>query len=125
MDRKFLLTAFAYAILGLALGIYMAASKNHNQLVTHAHIMLVGFVVSFIYALCHKLWLDNTTSRLAVVQFYTHQAGALFLLTGLFLFYGNFINEKIMDPFLGVSSFIVFIGVVLMTILFIKPAESI
>lgn len=55
MDRKFILTAFGYAILGLALGIHMAASKDHGQFVTHAHIMLVGFVLSFIYGLCHKL----------------------------------------------------------------------
>ena len=55
MDRKFVLTGLGYAILGLLLGIYMAASKNHGQLVAHAHIILVGFVVSFVYGVCHKL----------------------------------------------------------------------
>ena len=67
MDRKYILTAFGYAILGLALGIYMAASKNHGQHVTHAHIMLIGFLLSFIYGLCHKLWLNNV--RMIEIRF--------------------------------------------------------
>ena len=51
IDRKFLLCGFAYAIAGMGLGIYMAASKNHALFIAHAHILLVGFVLSFIYAL--------------------------------------------------------------------------
>lgn len=42
MERKFVLTGLGYAILGLVLGLFMAASKNHQQLVTHAYIMLIG-----------------------------------------------------------------------------------
>lgn len=124
MDRRFVLTAFGYALIGLALGLYMAGSKNHAQHVTHAHIMLVGFVVSFIYALCHKLWLSNATSRLAVAQFYVHQIGSLGLFIGLFLLYGNFVEEAAIDAVLGIASFTVFAGVVLMKVLFIKSARS-
>jgi len=72
MDKKFVITAFVYAIVGMSHGIFMAASKNHIQFVTHAHILLAGFVVSFIYALTHKLWLDNSQGALAKVQFYIH-----------------------------------------------------
>lgn len=55
MARKFILTAFGYAILGLLLGIYMVASKNHGQYVTHTHFMLVGFLLSFV------LWFMSQT----------------------------------------------------------------
>lgn len=123
MDRKFVLTALGYAIIGLALGIHMAMSKNHGQLVTHAHIMLLGFVVSFIYALCHKLWLNNTTKMLAVVQYYVHQLGALVLLVGLFLLYGNYIRPETIDPLLGIASILVLAGVVLMKVLFIQSTR--
>ena len=51
LDRRFLLCGFAYAIAGMGLGIYMAASHNHALFVAHAHMLLLGFVVSFIYAL--------------------------------------------------------------------------
>jgi len=124
MDRKFVLTGFGYAIVGIALGIFMAASKNHGQMVTHAHIMLVGFVVSFVYGLCHKLWLNNSTSKLAIAQFYVHQVGTIILVIGLFLLYGQFVTLETIDPVLAVASIIVFVGVVLMKILFIKSTKG-
>ncbi|WP_339671747.1 TonB-dependent receptor [Dasania marina] len=120
MDRKFVLSSLCYAIVGLALGIFMAASKNHGQLVTHAHILLLGFVVSFIYALCHKLWLHNGTSTLALIQFYLHQIGTLLLTAGLFLLYGQLVNPETRDPLLALASITVFISLVLMLLLFIK-----
>ena len=124
MDRKFVLTAFGYAILGLALGIYMAASKNHGQFVTHAHIMLIGFLLSFIYGLCHKLWLNNSTSKLATIQFYVHQAGSAVVLLGLFLLYGQFVDLETIDPVLAVASITVFVGVILMKIEFIRCTRN-
>lgn len=120
MDRKFILTAFGYAILGLLLGIYMAAAKNPAQHVTHAHFMLIGFLLSFIYGLCHKLWLNNSTSKLAVIQFYIHQLGAVIVLIGLFLYYGQFVPLATLDPLLAMSSIAVFIAMVLMKIEFIR-----
>jgi putative solute:sodium symporter small subunit len=120
MDRKYILTAFGYAILGLALGIYMAANKNHGQHVTHAHIMLIGFLLSFIYGLCHKLWLNNSESKLATIQFYVHQIGAAVVLVSLFLLYGQFVALDAIDPFLAISSIAILTGVVLMKIEFIR-----
>ena len=120
MDRKYILTAFGYAILGLALGIFMAASKNHGQHVTHVHFMLIGFLLSFIYGLCHKLWLNNSASTLALIQFYVHQLGSAVLLLSLFLFYGQFVDLEVIDPVLAVSSITVFVGVILMKIEFIR-----
>ena len=57
LDRKYLVFVLVYAILGMSLGIFMAASHNHGQFVTHAHLLLIGFVVSLIYGVIHKLWL--------------------------------------------------------------------
>lgn len=123
MDRKFIVTALIYAILGLALGIHMAMTQNHSQHVTHAHIMLLGFVVSFIYALCHKLWLDNSRNMMAVIQYYVHQVGIIVLLVGLFLLYGNHIREELIGPVLGAASLLVLVGMILMTILFAQSGR--
>ncbi len=120
MDRKYLMTSLGYGILGLILGIYMAATKNNGHMVSHAHIMLVGFVVSFIYALCFKLWLNNTDNKLAKAQFYLHQLGSLGLLTGLFLLYGGFMSLETLDPVLALSSVILLISMILMKVLLIK-----
>lgn len=124
MDRKFILTGLGYAIVGLILGIFMAASKDHGHLVTHAHIMLIGFVVSFIYGLCHKLWLNNIISKLSLTQFYIHQVGTLGVVIGLFLYYGKFVSLETIDPLLALSSIAVLIGMILMKVLFIKSTKS-
>lgn len=123
MDRKFVILAFVFAILGLCLGIYMAASKNHGQFVTHAHIMLVGFLLSFIYGLCHKLWLGRVHDALSRWQFYLHIGGALVISVGLFLLYGNFVALEVLDPLLALASLAVLIGAVLMLVLFLKSAK--
>ena len=124
MDRKFVTISLSYAVLGMALGIFMAASHDHGQHVTHAHILLVGFVVSFIYGLCHKLWLNNTTSKLAVAQFYIHQVGVAVLVTGLFLLYGEFVSLETIDPVLAIASIAVFVGVILMNVLFYQSSKN-
>lgn len=124
MDRKFALTGFIYAILGLSLGIYMAASKNHGQLVTHAHIMLLGFVVSMLYAITHKLWLNNIESTFSKSQFYIHQLGTLVLVIGLFLGYGHFMSLETLDPLLAGASITAFIGLLMMTVLFVQSRQA-
>ncbi len=123
MDRRFIVTALGYAILGLALGLYMAASKNHGQLVTHAHIMLVGFVVSFVYGIIHKLWIAGQFAGMAKIQFFCHQIGTVVMVVGLFLLYGGFVADKVVGPILGIGSTIMFIGMILMKVLYLKSSK--
>jgi len=124
MDRKFILIAIIYAVIGMTLGMVMAASKNHGQMTTHAHIILVGFVVPFIYALCHRLWLNNGGSVMAKAQFYIHQLGIFVMALGLFLRYGGFIEADKIEPLLASSSILVTIAMLLMAILFIQSGKS-
>ena len=128
MDRRYLLTAFSYALLGLMLGLYMAASHDHGQLVTHAHIMMIGFLVSFSYALCYRLWLEASSGGhkrgLVMAQFWLHQLGTLGVAIGLFLLYGEFVALEVVDPFLAVASFSVFGGVVLMMLQLLKTKSA-
>ena len=124
-DRKYLLFSLAYVALGMGLGVYMGASHEHGQLVTHAHILLVGFVVSFIYSLIHKLWLQQPSRGLANAQFLCHQVGAAVMLVGLFLMFGGFVPEPTIGPVLGISSVVVLLGALLMIALVLKfPAAT-
>ena len=124
IDRKFLLCSLAYAVFGMGVGIYMAASKNHTELVAHAHILLVGFLVSFVYGLIHKLWVSTEIRSIANVQFYLHQLSALVMLAGLLLFYGGLFRE-VLDPILAASSLGVLGSALLMVHLVIRfPAKS-
>lgn len=119
-DKRYIVWALSYAVVGLALGIYMAASQNHGELVTHAHILLVGFVVSFIYGIIHKLWLDRPGRAIANIQFILHQASAAILSVGLFLLYGGFLPEPSVAPGLGVASTGVLLGVLMMLFMVVK-----
>lgn len=120
MDRKFIITALFYAVVGMLIGIHMAATHNHLQHVTHAHILLVGFVVSFIYALCHKLWLDTDGTMLAKLQFWIHQVGVLAMVIGLYLLYSHKFDAEKIEPILAVSSILVLIGLILMLVMVLK-----
>ncbi|WP_372871607.1 TonB-dependent receptor [Shewanella sp.] len=124
MDRKFIITALIYAIIGMCLGIYMAKSGDHGHRVSHAHIMLAGFVVSFIYGLCHKLWLPGASGALVQAQFWLHQVGVLMMSAGLFLLYGQHIAVETIDPGLAISSLMLLLGMVLMLVLFIKKPTA-
>lgn len=123
LDRNYLVWAVSYAVIGMGLGIFMAASHNHAQHVTHAHILLVGFVVSLIYAVIHKLWLGETTSRVAKMQFIVHQAGAVTMFSGLLLLYGNMLPEAQLDPVLAIASIAVFTAALLMLFMVIKSSS--
>ena len=114
LDRRFLIWALAYAAVGMSLGLYMAASQNHGELVTHTHILLVGFVLSLIYGIIHKLWLDKPNRALANIQFVIHQAAAAVVSVGLFLLYGGIVSQSTLDPILGIASAGVLLGMILM-----------
>jgi hypothetical protein len=124
IDRKFLLCAFAYAIIGLGIGVYMGASQNHSLFVAHAHILLVGFVVSFLYALVHRLWIPDPRRTLAILQFYLHQVGAFVLLAGLLLLYGQVVGEPTLGPILGVASIAVLAGAMLMAWMILRSGQA-
>ncbi len=124
MDKKHVLMAFTYALLGTVLGIYMAASKNHGQLVTHAHLLLLGFVTSFIYGVSYRLWLPNAPSTLAHLQFSIHHLGTAVLVAGLFLLYGRLAPEAVLGPLLGVASLVVLLGLMLMMALLLTAGKT-
>jgi membrane protein DedA with SNARE-associated domain len=114
LDRRYLVWALGYAAVGITLGIYMAASHNHAELVTHAHILLIGFVLSLIYGIIHRLWLEKPGRIVANVQFGVHQLAALGISVGLFLLYGGIVPEAKLEVVLGIASVGVLLGMLLM-----------
>jgi len=113
-DRKYLVWAIGYLVTGMCLGIFMAASHNHAQFVTHAHINLIGFVLSFSYGMIHKLWLERPNPIIARTQFIVHQAAAVTISIGLFLLYGNIVPDAQLDPILAIAAITVLVGALLM-----------
>jgi len=123
-DRKYLVWSLSFAALGMGLGIFMAASHNHSELTTHAHILLIGFVVSFIYGMIHKLWLTNPNRALATLQFILHQAAAITISVGLFLLYGAFVPEDKLEPILASAAVGVLLAMLLMLYMVIRSGSA-
>ena len=119
-DRRYLLCALVYAVLGLSLGIYMAASQNHAELVTHAHILMVGFVVSFVYGTIHRLWLVAPGAGIANLQFFLHQVSAITMATGLFLLFGNMAPMEKLEPILAIAANGVLLALLLMIYMVVR-----
>jgi len=124
LDKRYLVWALGYAAVGLALGIYMASSQSHAELVTHTHILLVGFVLSFVYGIIHKLWLQQPARALANVQFVVHQAGAITISVALFLLYGGLVPATTLDPILGAASVGILLGLLLMLYMVIRSGTE-
>lgn len=116
-DRLHLLAALIYAATGLGLGIYMAATQDHGQAVAHAHLLLVGFLMSFVYAVIGRLWLPQKTGLLRGLQFAGHHLGAIALVCGLLMLYGGRLSAAVLEPVLASASILVLLALVLMGIL--------
>lgn len=72
-----------FAIVGMGVGIYMAASQDHILASAHAHNNLLGFVAMALYGLYYKAVPIAARTRLAVVHFWLAFAGALTLGPGV------------------------------------------
>ena len=123
-DRSFLVIGLTYGALGMTLGIFMAATRDHSQSVTHAHLLLVGFLLSIIYALIHRLWLESPNRWISRVQFVAHHLGVLMMVAGLYLLYGGHYPHETLEPLLASSSIIVLVAILLMTVLVLMPARG-
>lgn len=113
-DRPYLIVGLIYGVLGMLLGIYMASSQDHGQYVTHAHLLLVGFLLSVLYATMHRLWLPEPKRSFAMLQFLAHHLGVVGMVTGLFLLYGGFVPPAAVEPVLAISSLAVLASLILM-----------
>lgn len=124
LERAYLLLGLGYGALGMGLGIHMAASHNHGQSITHAHLLLVGFLLSVIYALIHKLWLEAPPAMLARIQFAAHHLGVVLMVIGLFLLYSGHFPGDQLEPVLSSSSILVLVALLLMMVMLLKPARK-
>ena len=120
LDKKYLVWSLSFATVGLGLGIFMAATNNHSELVAHAHILMIGFVISFIYGMIHKLWLVQPNRALANFQFWLHQIAAITISVCLTLLYGNLVEGSKLEPILSVAALGILLAMLLMVYMVLK-----
>ena len=113
ISRAFLIMGSLFLLLGIALGMHMAASGDRTLTAVHAHINLLGFVVMAIFGLVYHAFPAMAATRLAQVHFWLHLAGSLVLLVMLFLLLSGRVTEAAMVPLAPLSELAVLLGVLI------------
>lgn len=104
-----------WLLLGMLLGEHMGRSGDHGQMPTHAHIMLLGGVLSISWAVIYKVF-EIPAGLLAWVQTGFHQVSTVVMITGLYMLYGHMAEEAVLGPVLGLSSIGAVVSVLLVLV---------
>ena len=87
--RLFFTLAIIYSILGMFLRLVLAISNDHGKMVTHAHIMLAGWVTSALPAYFYHLFPAISSKPIATFHFWFQAASTVVMRGSLFLLYGG------------------------------------
>ena len=88
IDIRFFRVAVLYAILGMALGIYMAASRDFSLRPAHAHWLLLGWVSMFLYGVFYKLF-AAAQGALAAWHWWLANIGLIVMVAGIVMIYSG------------------------------------
>lgn len=101
IGKAFFASALLYGVLGMLLGLEMAMRKNHGQMPTHAHIMVIGWVSFAIFGLFYSSYGSAVPKLVAHVHLWLAQISFAALVIGLWLIYSG---RTGFDPVAAVSS---------------------
>jgi cbb3-type cytochrome oxidase subunit 1 len=107
---KFIRCAVVYGIVGMTLGIVMAASNDHGQAPTHTHINLLGWVSMAIFGLVYRAFPTFAVGTLPKVHFWIMNIGVIGMIAGLFLMFSGHMEFV---PLTAVASLFVLAGMLL------------
>lgn len=114
-------TATLFLIVGIAVGLHMSISKNHDVVGAHAHINLLGWVTSAVFGGYYALNPAKAAGRLALLQYVIYTLGVVVMCASLYLLLkGN----AAMEPIVAVSSLVTFLGVLLFAWIVWTPARA-
>ncbi len=109
MGNRFLRLAVLYILLGVSMGIFMAASHNYTLKPVHAHLNLLGWATMALFGLWYRSAPASAETRLAKVHFWLHNIALPIQMVTLAMFLNG--NTAI-EPVLAVASVVVGIGLI-------------
>lgn len=117
LASRFLRLSVIYALLGIALGIFMAASRDMAQMPTHAHLNLLGFVAMAIYGFFYRLY-PAADGWMAVAHFWIANIGMIGLIASVAAIHGGY--PAVGDPSAKVFSLVVTLGMAVFAVVVFK-----
>jgi len=114
--------AVIFVIIGMAMGIGMAASQNHSIMPAHAHLNLLGWVSLFLFGIYYERRPALDTSRLAFIQVGVWSVGTVILTVAVAAIH---LGYHAADPVAGIASLLVLGAMLLFAYFVFRPATSI
>jgi hypothetical protein len=111
--------AVLFVVAGMAMGIGMAATRDHSIMPAHAHLNLLGWVSLFLFGIYYKMHPNLDTSRLAFVQVVVWSVGTVLLTIAVAAIH---LGYEAADPVAAISSLIVLGAMLLFGYLVYRPA---
>jgi hypothetical protein len=102
--------AVLYFILGVGLGIYMAASGDHLLVPVHAHLNLLGWVSLALIGLIYRQFPEIAANTLATIQFWLHNVA---LPVAMLALVGVLLGNPALEPVAGFGASVIGVSVVL------------
>ena len=119
--KRFFLTAIAYGVVGMVLGLQMGITHDHGQLPTHAHIMVIGWLSFFVFGFFYHLFDASISKQLATIHFWLAQISLIGLVIGLWLIYSG--NDEA-EPIAAISSIAYAVSFLIFAIIVFKTMSS-
>jgi len=115
-------TAIVFLIIGIAMGLQMSISGNHNVIGAHAHVNLLGWVTMALFGTYFALVPGKAEGRLAMIQYWVYTGGVVVIVPALyFMLLGN----EALEPLVAIGSLVSFAGVILFAyMVFAKDAPA-
>lgn len=115
-----------FALVGAILGSHMAGSGSYLFKSVHAHVLVVGWLSLFAWAVYYKIFTPQN-KKLAAAHVWTAIIGSIGLTIGMWLYYVNpfSLNQTLVTIFFIVGGTILLISFVIFAILtFMKTEEE-
>jgi cbb3-type cytochrome oxidase subunit 1 len=115
-------SAVCLGIVGMIIGIIMAASNNHSVYPAHAHLNLIGWVSLFLIGIFYRFHPVLDRSRVAIIQVGFWVCGTIILTCGVA---GIFLGRTDLEPIAIAGSLIVLGDMLLFAYLVFRYERSI
>jgi peptidoglycan/LPS O-acetylase OafA/YrhL len=120
--QLFFKTAVVFLIVGIAMGLHMSMSGNHDTIGAHAHTNLLGWVTSALFGGYYALNPAKAETRLAQIHFWVYTPGVAAMVPALYMFLKGY---PAMEPLVALTSLVTFAGVmVFAVVVFRAPARQ-
>ena len=114
-------TAIVLLVIGIGIGIHMSIQGDHSPMGAHAHLNLLGWVTSSLFAIYYALHPGKAGGRLPMIQYAVYMIGLLVMIPSLYIMLkGN----PAMEPLVAIGSLITFAGVLLFAWIVFSPASA-